>query len=127
MDCLKENSRHVELFWRLFNHAFKEVNKTEKIFEPNGWVTDIAGSNFVGLEKLYGEGLTSKIKGCEFHCKNSVNKKARSRGQDVEEFTLIDINLLESSIPETYEKVKDKMVAFINKKENLNILTAWFN
>ena len=35
--------------------------------------------------------------------------------------------MLESSTPEAYEKVTDKMVAFINKKENLNILTAWFN
>ena len=34
MECLQENSRHVELLWRLFNRAFKEVNKTEKIFNP---------------------------------------------------------------------------------------------
>ena len=51
MVCLQENSRHVELFWRLFNHAFKEVNKTEIIFEPNGWVTDMTGSNFAGFGK----------------------------------------------------------------------------
>ena len=73
MECLQENSRHVELFWRLFNRAFKEVNKTEKIFEPKGCVTDMAGSNFVGLEKLYAQGVTNKIKGCEFHYKDSVN------------------------------------------------------
>ena len=119
MECLQENSRHVELFWRLINGVFKEVNKTEKIFEPNGWVTDMVGSNFVGLEKLYGEGVTNKIKGCEFHYKDSVNKKARSLGEDGEEFKLIALNLLESSTPEAYEKVKDKMVAFINKKKNL--------
>ena len=57
MECLQENPRHVKLFWRLFNCAFKEVNKTEKIFQPNGSVTDMAGSNFVGLENL-----TSKAK-----------------------------------------------------------------
>ena len=94
------------------------------MFEPNGRVTDMAGSNFVGLEKLYGEGVTSKIKGCEFHYKDSVNKKAQSLGEDGEKFKLIAINLLESSTPEAYEKVKDKMVVFINKKENLNVLTA---
>ena len=127
MECLQENSQHVELFWRPFNRAFKEVNKTEKIFEPNGWVTDMAGSNFVGLEKLYSEGVTGKIKGCEFHYKDSVNKKARSLGEDDEEFELMAINLLESSAPEAYEKVKDKMIAFINKKENLNTFIAWFN
>ena len=34
MECLQENSRH------------------EKIFEPNGWVTDMGGSKFVSLEKF---------------------------------------------------------------------------
>ena len=110
---------HVELFWKLFNRAFKKVNKTEKILEPNGWVTDIADSNFVGLEKLYGEGATNKIKGCEFHYKDSVNKKARGLGENFEEFKLIAINLLELSTPKAYEKVKDKVAAFINKKDDL--------
>ena len=87
----------------------------------------MASSNFVGLEKLYGEGVTNKIKGCEFHYKDFVNKKARSLGEDGKESKLIATNLLESSTPKAYEKVKDKMVAFINKKEILNILTAWFN
>ena len=87
----------------------------------------MACSNFVGLEKLYGEGVTNKIKGCEFYYKDSINKKARSLGEDGEEFKLIALNLLESSTLEAYEKVKDKMVAFVNKKENLNILNAWFN
>ena len=54
MVCLQKNYRQVELFWRLFKRAFKEVNKTAKIFEPNGWVTDMAGSDFVDLEKSYG-------------------------------------------------------------------------
>ena len=58
------------------------------------------------LEKLFGEGVTNKIKGCEFHYKDSVNKKARSLGEDDEEFKLIAINLLESSTPEAYEKIK---------------------
>ena len=87
----------------------------------------MASSNFVDLEKLHGAGVTNKIKGCEFHYKDSVNKKARSLGEVGEESKLITINFLESSTPKAYEKVKDKMVAFINKKEILNILTAWFN
>ena len=124
MECVQKNSKHVELFWRRFNRALKEVNKTEKIFEPSGWVTDMAGSNFVGLEKIYGEVVTNKIKRCEFHSKDSVHKKAWSLGEDGEEFKLIAINLLELSTPEAYEKVKEKMVAFISEKENLNILTA---
>ena len=97
------------------------------MFEPSGWVTDMAGLNLVGLGKLYDEGMTSKTKGCEFHYKDSVNKNARGLREDGKEFKLIAINLVESSTLEAYEKVEDKMVAFINKKENLNILTTWLN
>lgn len=56
-----------------------------------------------------------------------LNKKARSLGKDGEELKLIAIKLLESSTPEAYEKVKDKIVASIDKKENLSVLSVWFN
>ena len=31
------------------------------------------GSNFNGLQSVYGEDVLSKIKGCEFHFKDSIN------------------------------------------------------
>ena len=54
LECIHEDSRHVELFWNLFNYCFKEVNKTFLRFNPIGWFTDMAGCNFNGLQQIYG-------------------------------------------------------------------------
>ena len=43
----------------------------------------MTGSNFAGFGKWYGEGVTSKIKGCEFHYKlygEGVTSKLYSKG-----------------------------------------------
>ena len=67
MECKHEDSAHVELFWSLSNEAYKKANNTNEKFHPTGWSTDMATSNFNGLERIYGEDILTKIKGCEFH------------------------------------------------------------
>ena len=41
--CKHEDSRHVKLFWNLYNDAYKEVNNTTLKHEPVGWCSDKAG------------------------------------------------------------------------------------
>ena len=77
MERKHEDSAHVKLFWRLFNEAYKKANNANEKFHPIGWSTDMATSNFNGLERIYGENLLAKIKGSEFHFKDSVNKHAK--------------------------------------------------
>ena len=77
MECKHEDSAHVELFWRLLNEAYKKANDTNEKFHPTGFSTDMAASNFNGLERMHGEDILSKIKGCEFHFKDSVNKHVK--------------------------------------------------
>ena len=74
LECKHEDSRHVELFWNLFNHCFKEADKTFLRFNPIGWCTDMAGCNFNGLQQVYGEHILNKIKGGEFHFQESINR-----------------------------------------------------
>ena len=74
MECKNEDSQNVEVFWCIFNKAFKEANKCEEKFTPFGWATDMATANFIGLEQMYGEEIRNKIKGCEFHYRYSVNR-----------------------------------------------------
>ena len=49
MDCTSENTENVKVFWRLFNQAFKETSKTNDKYSPQGWISDMASSNFNGL------------------------------------------------------------------------------
>ena len=42
LDCTSENTESMEVFWRLFNLAFKEANKTNDKYSPQGWILDMA-------------------------------------------------------------------------------------
>ena len=52
MDCTSENIENVEVFWHLFNQAFKEANITNDKYSPQGWISDMDSSNFNGLIRL---------------------------------------------------------------------------
>ena len=51
-----------------------------------GWFSYMVGVNINGLKKIYGEDLVNKIKGCKFHCKESINKKAKQRRKKGDDF-----------------------------------------
>ena len=61
MECKQGDSAHIELFWRLFNEAYKKANSRKEKFHPTGWSTDI--SIFNGLKRVYGEDIVAKNKG----------------------------------------------------------------
>ena len=67
MQCKHEHKKCVDIFWRTFNQAYKDVNGVDKQFNPIGWCTDMATSNFTGISAVYGEEVLDKMNGCEFH------------------------------------------------------------
>ena len=94
MECKHEDKDNIVIFWRVLNKAYKEVNAGDEKFLPIGWCTDMASGNFIGLVRIYGEDVLDTVKGCEFHYKDSVNKKAKSFGESKEQFTAIALSLL---------------------------------
>ena len=67
MEAEKENSENIELFWTLFNEAYKVVAGDDTLyFNPKGWCTDMAGANMNGLRKVFGDDVLTRIKTCEF-------------------------------------------------------------
>ena len=73
------------------------------------------GSNFIGLQSVYGEDVLSKIKGCEFHFKDSMNRRVRilhEKGQKFKEFAT---KLLYAMTPESYKNAKKKCRNFYRK------------
>ena len=78
MEAERENSENIELFWTLFNEAYKAVAGDDTLhFNPKGWCTDMAGANMNGLQRVFGDDVLTHIKTCEFHFKESKNKMAR--------------------------------------------------
>ena len=77
MQCKQEGKGNIEIFWPVFNKAYKEANnQVHEKFHPKGWCTDIASCNFIGLVKIYVEDVLQCIKGCEFHFRDSVSRYA---------------------------------------------------
>ena len=42
--CKHENKKFVEIFWRVYNRAYKDINGEGKQFNPIGWCADMASS-----------------------------------------------------------------------------------
>ena len=112
----------MEVFWRLFIQAFKEGNKTNDKYSLQEWISDMASSNFNGLIRLYGEEVLEKIKGCEFHFMNSVNKHSRNRTEKADVFKALAKELLIASSEGAYFSAYEDTKAFISSDENLKHL-----
>ena len=128
MECTHEDLEHVEFFWRLFNESYKKENNTNEKFHPTGWSTDMATSNFNGLERIYGEDILAKIKGCEFHFKYSVNKHAKFFEEEQKlNFKVLADELLISLTEEGYRGAYQEITSFISFNKKSKELFVWLN
>ena len=96
-----EDSNYVAEFWHKFNNAYRKLNTTEKISSMQVG-HDMAKANFSGLSIVYGEDVLTKVKGCEFHFKQSAERKVKTLNNKGEEFRNVALGLLITSTPEAY-------------------------
>ena len=61
MECMSDDSTNVGRFGRLFNAVFRQANQCSDKFQPIGWVSNMASSNFNGLATIYGEDVLDKV------------------------------------------------------------------
>ena len=128
MNCKNEYSNYVAEFWRKFNDTYRKVNTTEKKFSPCGWVTDMATANFSGLSIVYGEEVLTKVKGCEFHIKQSVERKVKTLNTKGEEFRNLALRLLILSTPEAYSHALRLLKTFSsNSAKSIRDWTEWWD
>ena len=123
MNCKHEDSNYLAEFWRQFNDAYRKVNTTEKKFSPCGWVTDMATANFSGLSIVYGGDVLAKVKGCEFHFKQSVERKVKTLNTKGEEFRNLALGLLIASTPEAYSHALRLLKTF--QSSNAESIKDW--
>ena len=49
MQCKQEDKENIEIFWRMFNKAYKKANnEVDEKFHLTGWCTDMTFCNFIG-------------------------------------------------------------------------------
>ena len=76
MECLTEDTSNVKIFWELFQQAYKKVNGEGFSFNPSGWSTGMASECVQGIKSVFGR--ECNITGCEFHYKQSIEKRMKS-------------------------------------------------
>ena len=129
MECKGENSQNVAEFWALFNQALADFTGKPCIFNPRGWSSDNGGAVAGGIKEVFGGAGLAKLKTCEFHFKDSVNKHANHLGdnESKERFKVLALELLESLSVPAYNQVKDNLEAFIEEDATRASLSNWLN
>ena len=76
LNCVGENKENAELFWRCWEEALGGKNEST-CFNPTGIILDEKGSNWKAVENVYGKELLHRCYSCEFHFKQSVNRRLK--------------------------------------------------
>ena len=123
MECEAKNSSLIELFWDCFNEVLlKETGDDDYIFNPRGWITDMAGANMEGLKRSIGEHALQGVKTCEFHFKECRNRQARKLNEEERRnFKVLCDALLEVESPIGYERLEKTLTILYPKCQSENI------
>ena len=76
LNCEGENKENAELFWRCSEEALGGKNESTS-FNPTSIILDEQGSNWKAVENVYGKKLLHRCYSCEFHSKQSVNRRLK--------------------------------------------------
>ena len=88
----------------------------------------MATANFSGLSIVYGEDVLTKVKGCEFHFKQSAERKVKTLNNKGQEFRNVALGLLITSIPEAYSHALRLLKTFSsNNAKSIRDQTEWWD
>lgn len=127
MECQNEDSKTIHLFWTLFNEVLqKECGKSDYLFNPKGWCTDMAGANIEGLKRCFGSEAAERIKTCEFHFNDCRNRQARRlSADDKSHFKALCNEMLNAASVPSYDKAKENLDDFIGEVPERTHLSSW--
>ena len=122
MDCEKEDTENVTLFWNTFNSLLrKESSDLTYSFNPKGWCSDAAGCNAASIESVFGKEALSKLKSCEFHFLDCRNRQANKLPNDKEKFKALLVQaLLDATSTDAYFTAKHASDDFIAEDLSLH-------
>ena len=125
MDCPREDTHHITLFFRLFNDAMREyLNDPGYLWDPCLIMMDEKGANFVAISNVFGENFRKKkAKSCQYHFKNCAEKYLSEVPiQTRQYFRRLCNKLCEAHTRGRYMNVKDKIIKIC---ELYGFMTWW--
>ena len=131
IDCEKEDCINAKNFFATWNEALSEFQEG-LTFDSTGVILDERGSNWNAIKEIYGEEFLNRCQSCEFHFKQSVNRRLKSSGlfagdRARDKMRSLSRKLLESETTIQFEKACEGAVKFIEEKEKRKPLKAWLD
>ena len=127
LNCEGENKENSELFWRCWEGALGGKNEIT-CFSPNGIFLDEKGNNWKAVENVYGKELLHRCYSCEFHFKQSVNRKLKdpmfNNGLRAK-FQSLCKQMLESSNKADFKRSVQKLEDFLDEEPGQEKLKNW--
>ena len=131
IDCEKEDCINAKNFFATWNEALSEFQEG-LTFDSTGVILDERGSNWNAIKEIYGEEFLNRCQSCEFHFKQSVNRRLKSSGlfagdRARDKMRSLSRKLLESETTIQFEKACEEAVKFMKEKEKRKPLKAWLD
>ena len=127
MHCEEENKENAEMFWRCWKVALCEKNEST-CFNPTGITLGEKGSSSKTVENVYGKKLLHRCYSCNFHFKQSVNRRLKDpifiNGSSAK-FQSLCNQMLESSNKASFERSVQKLRDFSDKEPGHEKLKGW--
>ena len=125
-----EKGDTIEIFFSLLNEMLQKVGNKDKDykFNPKYIFNDEAGSNFVGISRVFGEQFAAeRVITCQWHFMNQVNAKIHFIGEkDQEEFLKCAKNAcIVPTIPE-FEILWARMQEICNMYPQVGSFLDWY-
>ena len=125
MEIRSESMDDVATFFTLFNLVLHEVSgDMNKIFNPCCFVCDESGANYNGVQMVFGDETANyRVKGCQWHFKNDVKKKANDLPNDIRDyFTELCEDMCKMTTVSGYQRIYKQL---IDMQESCPQLECW--
>ena len=126
MDCVGETYVNAVTFFQNLNTALIEKFGVATQFNPCRFILDGRGCNWRTINAVYGPGFLKRCFSCEFHYKQSVNRRKNTviftADASGEQFELLAISMLEAQTEAHFVKCVENMERFLSQKTQRNSL-----
>jgi len=128
MDVEDENTDNLTNFWLIFNDMLQEVSGDDAyMFNPNGFISDEHHANFQAIHRVFGNRGKDKIRTCEFHYVQTVQRHARYLDLvSCEDFKQLADEMLKAPSHTELETVCACMCAFCNDHAEVKPWFQWW-
>ena len=100
------------------------------MFIPAGLMLDEKSSNWNAIEHAFGCKFMERCISCEFHFKQSINRKMKdsmfTNSEDREKFRNLTRKILEVQTEIQFKTAVTNLESFITEKKERNLLSEWF-